>query len=301
VFTSTRPYGNTINLPATQQDYSDTNNYTPELNTSAIQSMLWVSAIDDSVSGASDRSHPAFFLPNQAYSDTGGHYLNERAYWVAEACRAAGATAASSCDVDEDCCGGTASPKTGVCRIDSPITQPPTRHCAAVPPPNACIAAAGACTQNSDCCFNYPCVANICTKPPPLPTYTPTNFTRLYTSECGKGTMPVWRFFDWQAETPPVDSYIEVWAQTSDNPASIVALPAAPAPVTTPGAVQLAKITGPTVTGWVGQDVGALLTAAGVVQRKYLMITLRLAPNLKLTATPKVTDWRQSYSCPPAE
>ena len=36
VFTSTRPYGNTINLPAVQQDYSDTNNYSPMLNTSAV-------------------------------------------------------------------------------------------------------------------------------------------------------------------------------------------------------------------------------------------------------------------------
>jgi hypothetical protein len=301
VFTSTRPYGNTINLPAISQDYSNTNSYTAMLNTSAIQSMLWVSAVDDTVSAATDRSHPAFFLPNQAYSESGSHYLNERAYWVTEACRAAGSGAGSTCEVDEDCCGGTASPKTGVCRIDTPITSPPTRHCASVPPPNACIAAAGACTASSDCCFNYPCVANICTKPPPLPTYKPTNFTRIYTAECGKGTLPVWRFFDWQAVTPPVDSAIEVYAESSDSQASFQTLPAAPTAVALTGVVKVATITGATVAGWSGKDVGAAFSAKGIVQRKYLKITIRLIPNVKLTSTPTLTDWRQSYSCPPQE
>ena len=303
VFTSTRPYGNTINLPAISQDYSNTanNGYTPMLNTSVIQSMLWVSAVDDSVSAATDRSHPAFFLPNQAYSESGSHYLNERAYWVTEACRSAGSSAASSCDVDEDCCGGSASPKTGVCRIDTPISQPPTRHCASVPPPNACIAAAGACSADTDCCFNYPCVANICTKPPPLPTYKPSNFTRIYTAECGRGTLPVWRFFDWQAVTPPVGSAIEFYAESSDVQASLHTLPTAPTVVAIAGVVKVATVTGATVAGWVGQDVGALLRAANLPQKKYLQVTARLIANAKTTDTPVLTDWRQSYSCPPQE
>ena len=301
VFTSTRPYGNTINLPATQQDYGNTNTYTPELNSNEIQSMLWVSAVDDAVSGATDRSHPAFFLPNQAYSESGGHYLNERAYWVTEACRAAGAGPTSTCDVDEDCCGGTASPKTGVCRIDTPITSPPTRHCASVPPPNSCIAAAGACSANSDCCFNYPCVSNICTKPPPLPIFTATNFSRVYTAECGKGTLPVWRFFDWKAITPPVGSALEFYAESADDPSTFHSLPAAPAAVGISGVVYVFTVTGATVAGWVGKDVGALMVAAGVPQRKYLNITVRLIPNLKRNDTPVLTDWRQSYSCPPQE
>jgi hypothetical protein len=301
VFTSTRPYGNTINLPAVQQDYSDTNNYVAMTNESQLQSMLWVSAIDDATSAATDRSHPAFFLPNQVYSETGGQYLNERAYWVTEACRAAGNGAESACDVDEDCCGGSSSPKTGVCRIDSPVTQPPTRHCASVPAPNACFAAGAACSLNSDCCFNYPCVSNVCTKPPPLPTYHPENFKRMYTSECGRGTFPVWRFFDWQAETPPIDSAIEIYAESSNDPSTFHTLPVAPAPVAISGVVKIYTITGATVSGWVGQDVGAKLKAASLTQGKYLMITLRLIPNTKITATPKLTGWRQAYSCPPAE
>jgi hypothetical protein len=301
VFTSTRPYGNTINLPAIQQNYSDVNNYTAMLNTSVLQSMLWVSAVDDTVSGATDRSHPAFFLPNQAYSESGGHYLNERAYWVTEACRAPGASAASTCDVDEDCCGGTSSPKTGVCRIDTPVTQPPTRHCAAVPPPNACIAANGACSSSTDCCFNYPCVSNICVKPPPLPTYRPDNFVRDYTAECGRGTLPVWRFFDWKAVTPPIDSAIEIYAESVADPSAFHSLPPAPTVVAIAGVVQVATVTGATIPGWVGQDVGLKLKTAGFAQRKYLRITARLIPNTKITSTPVMTDWRQAYSCPPSE
>jgi len=64
---------------------------------------------------------------------------------------------------------------------------------------------------------------------------------------------------------------------------------------------KVATVTGATVTGWVGKDIGALLTAAKLPQRKYLKITLRLAPNVKKTASPKLTDWRQAYSCPPSE
>lgn len=302
VFTSTRPYGNILNLPATQQDYSNPTNggYTPELNTSEIQSMLWVSAIDDTASAATDRSHQAFFLPNQSYSESGGHYLNERAYWVTEACRPAGTGTGSVCDVDEDCCGGSASPATAVCRIDTPVSSPPTRHCAAVPPPNACIAAGGACSADADCCFSNPCVANICTKPPPLPKYVPSNFVRQYTAECGKGTKPVWRFFDWQAITPPETS-IEVYAESADDPSKFHTLPVAPTTVSIPGVVQIFTISGATVSGWSGKDIGAALNAAGLLQQKYLNITLRLSPNSKKTAAPVVSDWRQSYSCPPQE
>ena len=66
VFTSTRPYGNTINLASIQQDFSDTTSYatasyTPMTNTSDIQSQLWVAAIDDSPSGG-DRSQSSGVL-----------------------------------------------------------------------------------------------------------------------------------------------------------------------------------------------------------------------------------------------
>jgi hypothetical protein len=302
VFTSTRPYGNTINGPALQKDFSNVNSYTQMLNYQDIQSMLWVSAIDDTVSAGSDRSHPAFFLPNQAFSEGSGHYLNERAFWVTEDCRTIGSDPESTCDVDEDCCGGAASPRTAVCRIDSPLTSPPTRHCAAVPAPNDCFEDVGAaCSQGSDCCLPNACVANVCVEPPPLLIYPPLNYQRMYTAECGTGTLPVWRFFDWQGVTPPTDSAIEFYAESLDDPDDFQTLPVGPAAVTLSGVVKIATATGDTVSGWVGEDVGAKLEAAGVPQRKYLMITVRLIPNSTGSAAPTLTDWRQSYSCPPQE
>jgi hypothetical protein len=123
----------------------------------------------------------------------------------------------------------------------------------------------------------------------------------MYTAECGKGTLPVWRFFDWQAQTPPISSSIEIYAESSDDPSTLHTLPVAPTVIATSGVVKIATVTGATVAGWVGQDVGAKLKAAGFPQRKYLMITVRLIPNTKNTAAPTLTDWRQSYSCPPQE
>jgi regulation of enolase protein 1 (concanavalin A-like superfamily) len=72
VFTSDRQYGDTMNVPA--------NGVTPT-------TQLWVGAIDDAVSSGTDRSHPAFWLPNQVLGTNGGRIRNERAYWVLDACK----------------------------------------------------------------------------------------------------------------------------------------------------------------------------------------------------------------------
>jgi len=72
VFTSDRQYGNTMNVPVS--------GVTPT-------TQLWVGAIDDIVSGTTDRSHPPFWLPNQVLGSSGGRIRNERAYWVLNACK----------------------------------------------------------------------------------------------------------------------------------------------------------------------------------------------------------------------
>ncbi len=72
VFTSDRQYGNTQNVPGSG---------------STATTQLWVGALDDAVSAATDRSHPPFWLPNQVLGDNGGRIRNERAYWVLDACR----------------------------------------------------------------------------------------------------------------------------------------------------------------------------------------------------------------------
>lgn len=296
VFTSTRPYGNTLNLQG-QQDFSDPVNYTYISDYKKIQSMLWVSAIDDQPSGAADRSHPAFFLPTQNYSelaDTG--YLNERAYWVTEACRAPGNTAASACDVDEDCCAGS------VCRIDTPATVPPVRHCFSVPTPANCGMAQAACASTTDCCAGLVCDDGLCIKPPPLSLYKAANFERIYESTCSGSSKVDWTFFDYKASVPAAGGALEFYAESADNMADFHVLPAYPAPVSIAGVALLGVQNPPgDLTQYTRITLDKPLTDASIVERRYLKITVRLVPNQTATAAPVLTDWRQSFSCPPGE
>ena len=297
VYTSTRPYGNTFNAESLQSDYSNTANYSAMMNYNDIQSQLWVSAIDDTPSGSTDRSHPGFWLPNQKYATTGTNgYVNERGFWVLEGCKAT----SNACEVDEDCCGGTASPKTSLCRLDTPVTDPPTRHCAVAPSSGMCVALAGACAANADCCVGTVCVSGACATPPPILVYGPANFERTYTAVCGDGTKPVWRFFDWQTVTPG-NSKIEIYAQSSASSTNFATLPVAPTAVSTPGVVSLTTVSGAPVTVWTGRDVGAALIAASSKSQQYLKITARLVADTALTTAPTLKNWRQNYSCVPAE
>ena len=301
VFTSTRPYGNTFNLPAVQQNYSNTSSYTQITNYNQIQSALWIAALDDVPSAGVDRSHPAFLLPNQVYSTTGANYLNERGFWVLDGCKTNGTGSANSCEVDEDCCGALTSPKTAVCKLDSPVTDPPTRHCAAQSTVGACIADGGVCGTTNDCCLGSVCLNGTCAPPPPLLILGPANYERTYTAVCDPGTKAVWRFFDWQTITPSANSKIEFYAQTSAKGTDFATLPTYPTAVTTSGVVKLGTASGAPNTSWIGSDVGALLLAAGFKSQQYLKVTIRMVPNDALSAAPTLTNWRQNYSCVPAE
>jgi len=307
VFTSTRPYGNQFNTAAVSSDYSNTSSYSPMLNYTQLQSQLWVAAVDDTPSGTIDRSHPGFWLPNQNYAaqaNAGSGYINERGFWVLNGCHANGTGSANTCEVDEDCCGGLASPKTALCRIDTPLTDPPTRHCGAAPPVGMCVDQGGVCSTGLDCCLPSVCLTGVCTPPPPLLTLGPTNYERKYTATCGTGTKPVWRFFDWETITPPTGSKLEFYAQTSATGTNFSTLPAAPAMITTgagTGIVYIGSATGAPNTTWIGGDVGAALVAAGLKSQQFLKITIRFIPNNELTAAPTLTNWRQNYSCVPAE
>lgn len=296
VFTSTRPYGNTLNLQG-QQDFSDPNNYTYISDYKKIQSMLWVSAIDDQASGAADRSHPAFFLPNQNFSEVADNgYLNERAYWVAEACRPPGNTAANACDVDEDCCAGS------VCRIDTPATVPPVRHCFKVPGAGECGMSGAACASSPDCCAGLVCDDGLCVKPPALAKYKPANFERVYESNCGGTSKVDWTFFDYKASVPAVGGQLEFYAESSDNPANFHTLPAYPSPVMIDGVALLGIQGSPgDLNQFTRIVLEPALTMAKIVELRYLKITIRFVPNASGIAAPVLTDWRQSFSCPPAE
>ncbi len=311
VFTSTRPYGNSVNLASVQKDFSNTSTYaaatyTPMTNSGDIQSQLWVAAIDDTTSAGADRSHPAFWLPSQnfvASSNSTYGYVNERAFWVLDACHNAGTSAASTCEVDEDCCGGAATPKTAACRLDTPVSNPPTRHCQALPPAGQCVAANGSCGSTADCCSGLACVNAVCQVPPPVLVVGDANYERIYQADCPDGTKPVWHFFDYKTTTPATSSSLEIYAETAADPSTFHTLSVAPNAVVVDGVAHLTTVTGAPVTDWTGVDVATAFSMLDpiVKSQEYLKITVRFVPNQEHTASPILNDWRQVYSCPPAE
>jgi hypothetical protein len=309
VFTSTRPYGNTVNLAAVQKDFSNTATYatagyTPMTNSTDIQSQLWVSAIDDATSNITDRSHPGFWLPSQNFAANAAFgYVNERGFWVLDACHPPGTSDASTCEVDEDCCGGTGPTKTGACRLDTPVANPPTRHCQALPPAGQCEAANASCGSTSDCCTGLVCIGAQCELPPPVLVVSPANYERVYQADCPDGTKPIWRFFDWKTTTPPTNSQLEFYAETQADPTQFATLPSAPEPVAIPGVEHVGIATGAPITDWTGKDIDTLLEGdtPPLKSQEYLKITVRFVPNDEGTASPVLNDWRQIYSCVPAE
>ncbi len=311
VFTSTRPYGNTLNLPGVQKDFSDptkysnqtmATSYTAMTNYSDIQSQLWVSAIDDSPSAGADRSHPGFWLPSQNYSaNAATGYINERGFWVQDACHPPGTTASSTCEVDEDCCGGTGSSKTAACRLDAPLSNPPTKHCQTVPVAPDCAHANTSCGSTTDCCSGLVCVGAVCTAPPSVVTFGNANYERIYKSDCPDGTKVIWRFFDWKTVTPATGSKIEFWAETEADPTLFATLPKAPVAVTATNVVDVGTASGAPVTMFTGNLVDPKLQAKMLKSQLYLKVTARFIVNTEKTASPTLTDWRASYSCVPAE
>ena len=307
VFTSTRPYGNTINLPSVQQDFSDTSTYAGSTykamtNTADIQSQLWVAAIDDTASDSTDRSHPAFWLPSQNYATNAANgYTNERGYWALDACHPTGNNAAASCDLDEDCCGGVAPNKTAACRIDTPIKSPTTRHCQALPPNGGCVAENSACGSSADCCRGLVCSGALCTSPPPVAAILPQNYERIYHADCMDGSKVVWRFLDWQTITPPTGSRLEFYAETQADPNQFSTLPVAPNPVSSDSVVSVGTASGAPIAIWTGNAVDPLLQEKMLKSQEYLKVTVRFVPNDEFSASPILKDWRQSYSCVPAE
>jgi len=300
VFTSTRPYGNTVNTTG-QKDYSNFGSYSPMLNTDQLQSQLWVAAVEDSTSADDDRSHPAFWLPNQRFNeDPTNGMINERGFWALDACRPIGNDVASTCEVDEDCCGGGGSSPTAICKIDLPASYPLTRHCADITDAGTCEHSGQFCGVTEDCCPGLVCADSVCQEPPGVDEYTPGNFDRVYQATCNFDATPEWHFFDWQATTPDTNAYIDFYVQTADDPDAFVALPPAPVPVDDPNVFFVGRAIGPSSLGsWIGTDIGAVFEGNSVKQYDYVKVTARLVPNQELTKSPVLHDFRLHYSCPP--
>lgn len=302
VYTSSRPYGNTVNLTG-QENYSNTASYNPMLNYQDIQSQLWISAVDDRPSDGQDRSHPGFWLPNQNYNEnpTQG-FINERGFWALDPCKPTGSSAESLCDVPEDCCGAQENPPTATCRLDLPVSVPATRHCQPRASQSTCVLPGGACGSTDECCRGSVCVEGKCELPPDFDTYAPANFDRVYETDCGYDAVGEWHFFDWKAETPPTGSFIEFYVQTSDDIDDFEPLPQAPEEVDLSGTYLVARVEGSQDSSvWSGVDVGRLLENENVIQGKYLRIIMRFSPNTELTESPVLKDFRMTFSCPPSQ
>ena len=145
------------------------------------------------------------------------------------------------------------------------------------------------------------CIGAICSMPPPALGVAPQNYERIYRSDCPDGTKVVWRFFDWQTVTPATNSRLEFFAETAADPSQFATLPVAPNAVMSDSVVSLGSVSGAPVTVWTGTAVEPLLQAKMLKSQEYLKITVRFMPNTEYNASPILKDWRQSYSCVPAE
>jgi hypothetical protein len=273
VFTSRRLYGNiAVNTP---WEYEECINMT-----APPAKKLWIAAIDknwDTLASGVDPSHPAFYLPGQELNAG-----NMRGFWSKSPCLATGSTGSTNvCETDEDCCGGTSSPKTAACRVDAG-SSPITRHCQAVVP-NMCSAVGSSCSVDTDCCqLGNICISGVCRD---ALQYARQTFTRDYTASCPAGKRLVWRAFDWKASEVAddhIDFAVQTWSATG-TPGTSVTIATAKSP------------SNPTT--WKGVDVDAALVAAG--QRSYanLRVSATFVPSSDSLNAPTLVAWRQNYDC----
>jgi regulation of enolase protein 1 (concanavalin A-like superfamily) len=202
----------------------------------------------------------------------------------------------SLCQDDSDCCDALVSPATAACRVDTPITNPVTRHCMLLQA-NTCVALAGACVSDSDCC-GFPsntCVMGSCQLPPSPLRYPEIVFTRDYVASCAAPLKPVWRFFDWQTVTPG-DSSIKFSAADAKTAGAL------PSTSSAASVVYLGTASGAPITSWVGADVGAALVAGMQYPSfSYLRIFVDFKPTSDKKQGPTLTSWRQKYDCVASE
>jgi len=129
VFSTRRDYGNTL------------------VNTSRQQ--LWITAVQDPPTAASDPSNPPFYLRAQELCG-----LSENAYYALDPCKAIG----EGCLSGIDCCNGQ-------CIKDQSTGQ---YVCGEPPPPGQCSENGNSCVVSTDCCDpSASCVDGFCAPPVP--------------------------------------------------------------------------------------------------------------------------------------
>ena len=292
VFTSQRAYGNQLN------------NYNlagaAKTAASCATSQIWMAAIADETSGTADRSFPPFWLPNQLYAPVvagtaSNQYVNERGYLVPSACKVSGAGATSACNVNSDCCSNN-------CRIDLPVTMPPTTHC--YPAPVACSATGGTCTTATDCCLSTDtcpsgaCVATV--------SYVNATFTRQYTASCGPGTEVIWENFQWNASAPnPASGVTSANIVFSAQAAGTVAdlATATSVPLATANNANSNAPLGMPISNYNYVNVTNAFTSAAVnlANQSVLQVSMTFNTSSDNLQAPSLYDWNVAYDCVPSE
>ncbi len=281
VFTSRRMYGNIA--------YG--NPWDPEANEPCATGLvptkkLWIAAVDKTwTPGVTEPSHPAFYLPGQELAAK-----NSSGEWVNSPCAAVGTT----CDVADDCCGGTGPVPTTACKI---TTAPSTKTCQNIT--GACVASGAICNvagAPGDCCTGLTCPAAGGTCFNAVTTvFSPQTLQREYVASCPAGSRAKWRFVEWQATIPMMTS-IDFRVQTKDLAADPYT-PAAPILVAT------ASSTTPMGT-WV-HDVSTvdevLSVPPGPGSLSYLLLYITFNPDSSGTVAPTLGSWRQTYDCIPLQ
>jgi hypothetical protein len=286
-FTSRRMYGNvaTINPYWSDPRYQD-------ISVQPTTKKIWIAAIASNPTPGTDPSFPAFYLPGQELLAG-----NARAYFALAACENAGTpSAANVCTSNLDCCGGTASPPTAICKLDPPpLANPPVSHCVAASA-SACVADGAACTSDAECC-NFAsgsrCGSGTCQPAPSLAVYAQATFTTEYQGSCPLGYAPQWNTLRWNTWTPSGTSIVFT-AQTSPDGttwgAPVLVGTAAPPPSDGPsGWTQSAQ--------WVDTD----LAASGQKSQLFLKVAATLNPDPTATVAPTLIDWDVRYDCAPSE
>jgi hypothetical protein len=277
IFTSPRSYGNQFNQKSSSGTATDF---------SCGASMLWVAALDDATAnGTTDPSHPAFLMPGQqiAKITSSPHYVNERGYLVPSPCKSTG----TSCSVDEECCGSSASPSTAACRAPlgwDPVTGPPKKTCQALS--GTCSNAGQSCSTSADCCNGASCIAYACSGGG---HFTAATFAREYVASCPAGQLPVWQLYSYHLTTGS-DSQLVFSAQTSNDLSTLDAATVVPL------GSSAGDVVSPTAPETI--DVGAKLVNAGVSKNLVnLRILVKLVPSTDGLTAPVLHDWQMRYTC----
>jgi len=189
--------------------------------------------------------------------------------------------------------------------------------------PKACVDLGIECGQAGDGCCNV-IACGACTAPQAcggggvpgkcgfLKQYANGYFVRDYYADCAPSTVPFWQIWSWSAVTAG-DSYIDFKVQTSDTEAGLVSAPADQLQFSLPPG-PASQVGLPAKAHAVNQPAGSPDTQVGAASvdntlelfarprhKRYLRVTVHLAPTTDLAQTSILNMWDMQVDCIPSE